>query len=92
MKLSVSTKGKTTITLDFPGKTAEQVTIADVKAGVTNKFPQVSERRVASSSHAATLNADRNARRLLIPACLQPPASDPPRPRGRRQEAPSSDR
>jgi hypothetical protein len=41
MKVSVSTKGKPTITLDFPGKTPAQVTVQDVKAGVTNKFPQV---------------------------------------------------
>lgn len=42
MKVSVATKGKSTISLDFPGKTAAQVTVRDVKAGVTNKFPQVS--------------------------------------------------
>ncbi|GMK55347.1 hypothetical protein CspeluHIS016_0204030 [Cutaneotrichosporon spelunceum] len=40
MKVSVSTKGKPTITLDFPGKSATDVTIRDVKAGVTNKYPQ----------------------------------------------------
>lgn len=41
VKVTVSTKGKPTVTLDFPAKHPKDVTIADVKDAVHAKFPQL---------------------------------------------------
>jgi very-long-chain enoyl-CoA reductase len=39
--ITVSLKGKPTINCDFPSKTANNITIREVKAAVQAKFPKV---------------------------------------------------
>lgn len=39
--VTVSAKGRAPISLDFPGKQLSDVTVADVKAGVTRRYPYV---------------------------------------------------
>ena len=41
VSITVQTKGKPTITLDFADKHPDKVTIADVKTAVHTKFPKV---------------------------------------------------
>jgi very-long-chain enoyl-CoA reductase len=41
VSLSISIKGKPSITVDFPGKHPDKVTVKEVKAAVEAKFPQV---------------------------------------------------
>jgi very-long-chain enoyl-CoA reductase len=43
VKISVSTKGKPTINLDFSEKHPDKVTVAEVKSAITAKFPKVSD-------------------------------------------------
>jgi very-long-chain enoyl-CoA reductase len=42
VSVTVQTKGKPTITLDFADKHPDKVTIADVKTAVHTKFPKAS--------------------------------------------------
>ncbi|RSH93376.1 3-oxo-5a-steroid 4- dehydrogenase [Saitozyma podzolica] len=41
VSLSISIKGKPSITVDFPGKRPDKVTVKEVKAAVEAKFPQL---------------------------------------------------
>jgi very-long-chain enoyl-CoA reductase len=46
VSLLIATKGKPTISVDFPNKHPDKVTIKDVKTAVHAKFPKVGDRQV----------------------------------------------
>ena len=47
--ITVITKGKPTLNLDFAGKHPDKVTIADLKSAITAKFPKVSQLQLSAS-------------------------------------------
>jgi hypothetical protein len=53
VSLSISIKGKPSITVDFPGKHPDKVTVKEVKAAVEAKFPKVGQLWATASLFAS---------------------------------------
>lgn len=67
--VTIETKGKPSINLDFTGRHPDQVTVADVKAGVNTKFPKVRQ-GFYTSIPRLTFQLVANRQRLTLPSKL----------------------